>query len=195
MPSEHLNQLLEKRARLQLRIRFNEFVKTDITPFTVVLNELQLLALPYRIVSMRYGPAEFQPLFAELFQSEAFVHYGFPKQALLIDDTVMTQLVEAYPNAHSSRYFPDLPVIERRHEEPKRILQHLIKDYQLPNTSVYIAWLQYPFLLEVPLGDLADKVNSELLSSLYDDVVIFPKEYRWLLVYHAFEDEWLFGKH
>lgn len=195
MTSEHHNQLLEKRAQLQLRIRFNEFVKTDVIPFTAVLNELKNLELSYRVVSMRYGSAEFQPLFTELFQTEAFVHYGFPKEPLLIDDTVMTQLVEAYPNAHSSHYFPDLPVVERQIEEPRAVLQHLIKEYRLPKTFVYIVWVQYPFLLEVTLEYLADKVNSELLNSLHDDVVIFPKDYSWLLVYHAFEDEWLFGKH
>lgn len=193
MTSEHNAKLLEKRKQLQLRNRFNEFVKTDIMPFTEVLNELNNSGVKYRFVSLRYGSPEFMPLFGALFQTERFSLYGFPSQELVVDNTVMTKLLETYPSTHSSRFFPDLPVIDVQVQSPKNVLQAVIKKHQLPNSFVYICWIRYAFLIEVSLEDLSNKITRELLNNYDEDVVLFPKDYSWVLVYHAFENEWLFG--
>lgn len=195
MTSQRYNQLLEKRAQLQLHIRFNEFVKECISPFVTILEELRRLGIAYRVVELRYGALEFRPLFATLFQTEAFVRNGFSEQNLILDndDTTIAKLVTKYPTTHSSRYFPNLPVIDVHVEDPKTVLQNAIKDYQLSQSEVYICWILYPFVLEVTLDDLAHKATKELFDSWHEDVVIFPKDYRWVLVFHSFESEWLFG--
>ena len=195
MNPERHQQLLEKRAQLQLRIRFNEFVKECILSFIALLDELQHLEIAYRVVELRYSKAEFQPLLMALFETETYTRYGFSKHKIFIDDddTPITKLIEKYPSRHSSRYFPNLPIIDVQVEDPKTVLQNAIKDYKLSQTLVYMCWILYPFLLEVPLDEVAHKATNELFNSWHEDVVIFPKDYSWVLVCHSFESEWLFG--
>lgn len=195
MNPEHHQQLLEKRAQLQLHIRFNEFVKECISPFVEILEALHRLGIAYCVVELRYSALEFRPLFVTLFQTEAFVRNGFSEQNLILDhdDTTIAKLVTKYPTTHSSRYFPNLPIINVQVEDPKTVLQNAIKDYQLSQSQVYICWMLYPFVLEVSLEDLAHKATEELFDSWHEDVIIFPKDYSWVLVYHSFESEWLFG--
>lgn len=192
MDSKQRNKLLQKRTQLQLNLRFNDFVKACVEPFIEVLEELQRLKISHDIVSLRFVPKELQPLLMEKFNGGAFVKYDLSGVEIAMEDTLMELLMDVFPSRHSSRYFPDLPVVSLL-EHPTSVLQELIGKHHIAEQQVYICWLEYVFLLEVNLSDLAQKVNQEILDSRHGDVIIFPKDFSWLAVYYAFEDEWRFG--
>lgn len=187
------NELLKKRSDLQLRIRFDDFVKTYLAPFTEVLNELQPLQIHYRVASLRFAPQEFHPLFKEKFKTEDFAKYNLSDVDVFLNEDVIGPLMDIFPNHHSSRYFPDLPIVDLI-EEPADVLTALIHTHQLEEKQAYIFWTDYACLLEIDLQGLATKANRHIFDNPYGDAVIFPKDYSWLIVYHAFEDEWIFGK-
>lgn len=192
MDSNQRNELLQKRAQLQLNLRFNDFVKACVEPFIEVLEELQRLKLSHGIVSLRFVPQELKPLLMEKLQSGTFAKYDLSGVEIAMEDTLMEQLMDVFPNRHSSRYFPDLPVVSLL-EHPASVLQELIGKHHIAEQVVYVCWLEYVFLLEVNLPDLAQKINQEILDSWHGDVIIFPKDFSWLAVYYAFDDEWRFG--
>lgn len=191
MDSKQRNNLLQKRTQLQLNLRFNDFVKACVEPFIEVLEELQRLKISHGIVSLRFVPQELKPLLREKLQSGTFAKYDLSGVEIGMEDTLIEQLMDVFPNRHSSRYFPDLPVVSL-FEHPAPVLQELLGKHHIAE-QVYVCWLEYVFLLEVDLSDLAQKVNQELLDSRHGDVIIFSKDFSWLAVYYAFEDEWRFG--
>lgn len=188
MDSEYRNQIVQKRAQLQLRIRFDDFFKTYVEPFTEILDELLHTQIKYHIVSLRFVPSEFQSLFMEKFQKEPFAKYSLSRVETVMGEKVMESLIDVFPNKHSSRYFPDLSVVGS-FTDLISVLTELIHEH-----DVYICWIQYPFLLEIDFQDLVQKIKEESLDCWFEDAVIFPKDYSWVIVYHAVEDEWLFGK-
>lgn len=192
MDSKQRNKLLQKKAQLQLNLRFNDFVKAGVEPFIEVLEVLQRLKIRHRIVSLRFVPQELKPLLREKLQNGIFEKYDLSGVGIAMDDTLMEQLMDVFPNRHSSRYFPDLPVVSLL-EHPTSVLQELMGKHHIAEQQVYVCWLEYVFLLEVDLSDLVQKVNQEILDSWHGDVIIFPKDFSWLAVYYAFEDEWRFG--
>jgi hypothetical protein len=193
MDSNQRNKLLQKRTQLQLQLRFNDFVKACVEPFTEVLEELQRLEINHGIVSLRFVPLQFEPLLVEKFRSGTFAKFDLSGVDIAMEDKRMEQIMDVFPNKHSSRYFPDLPVVGSLGNSTS-VLKELIEADYIAEQHVYVCWLQYSFLLEVDIRELAQRANKEILDSWHGDVIIFSKDFSWLAVYYAFEDEWRFGK-
>lgn len=190
MNSERKNQLLEKRAQLQLRIRFNEFVTYCITPFLEILEELQNAEIEYRILSLRCIPEEFHELLCDYLKTEALSKYQLAKVMIKSEDSEVATVLEKYPSANPFRYVLDVAVVGYGNQ-PDEVLQELVETHQITNEKVYVCWLNYAFLIELDLEDLAAKANNELFTPWHHDVLLFPKNYDWLIVY-SLEDEWRF---
>lgn len=71
------------------------------------------------------------------------------------------------------------------------VLQEFVETHQITNKKMYVCWLNYAFLIEVDLADFAAKVNNELFTPWHHNVLLFPKNYDWLIAY-SLEDEWRF---
>lgn len=190
MTPERKNQLLEKRAQLQLRIRFNEFVEQRIAPFLDILDELQNAEIKYRVLSLRCIPEELHELLWGYFKTEPLSKYQLTKDMIKSEDSEVATVLEKYPSTNPFRYVLDAAVVGYGNQ-PDEVLQELVETHQITNEKVYICWLNYAFLIELDLEDLAAIANDELFTPWHHDVLLFPKNYDWLIVY-SLEDEWRF---
>lgn len=190
MNPDRKNQLLAKRAQLQNRIRFNEFVENRIVPFLEILDELQNLEIEHSIISFRCIPQEFHEPLYEYLQTETLSKYQLAKDMIRAEDWEVVTVLEKYPSTNPFRYVLDAAVVGYGNQ-PDEVLQELVETHQITNEKVYVCWLNYAFLIEVDLADLAAIANDELFTPWHHDVLLFPKHYDWLIVY-SLEDEWRF---
>ena len=184
--------LQQKREQLQLQLRFDAFVKSYVAPLLEVLGEMQRLDIPYRVVSLRSVPMELQAMLLELLRKDSLMEHNLSALPIEMDTSLLEQLFEVYPTEHTSRYFPELPVVAML-DTPSAVLQELICEQNLSRQHVFMCWLQYALLLEVDLQQLAKHANAKILDLRGDDVVLFPDDLDLLIVYNAFEDQWRFG--
>lgn len=193
MDSEHRHSLQQKREQLQRQLRFEVFAEQYVAPLMEVLGEMQRLNIPYRVVSLRAVPSELQTMLLEQLRTDSLMQYNLPAAPIEADTNLLEQLMERYPTPHTSRYFPELPVVAMM-DTPHAVLQNLIREQNLTGQHVFLCWLQYAFLLEADLQQLAERANNDILDIRGDDVVLFPASFDWLIVYNAFEDQWRFGR-
>ncbi|MEG0915866.1 MAG: hypothetical protein RSF68_02510 [Myroides sp.] len=191
MDAERLNKLLQKREHLQVRIRFNDFVKLFEEDFKEILKELQFLNIHYSIASWRCVPQEFHSLLAEYIQKDSFLKSKFAETKLLSNDDTVETLLNAFPSVNYLRYVPDLKIMGRG-TEISALIQPLLDSYEMERLSVYFCWLKYPVILEMDILEFAELVNGEILGFWHGDLVVFPTDFTWLLTYSV-EDEWRFG--
>ncbi|MGV4413334.1 MULTISPECIES: hypothetical protein [unclassified Chryseobacterium] len=192
MNPDRKNQLLAKRAQLQNRIRFNEFVENRIVPFLEILDELQNLEIEHSIISFRCIPPEFHELLRRHTQTEALEKYKLAKVEITTEDTTVETVLEKYPSINPFRYVLDASVVGYGNL-PDEALQEIQETQQFKEEKVFVYWLKYAFLLEIDFKDLVKRANDDLFNSWHDDAVIFPKDYSWLIAY-TIEDEWRVDK-
>lgn len=138
MNPDRQNQLLAKRAQLQVRIRFNEFVESRIVPFLDILNELRALQIKHRVFSFRCIPQEFHKLLREYLQGETQAKYQLADVTITSEDIVAETILEKYPSAHPFRYVLDAPVIGYGNL-PDEVLQELARTNKLAEREVLFA--------------------------------------------------------
>lgn len=193
MDSEHINRLIKKREQLQLRLRFNEFVKLNIEPFLAVLDSFKVSEITYRVSSFRCVPLEFHELFCDYIQTEALATYQLTEVTICVQDTEVEFALAKYPSVNPFRYVLDASVIGYGSQHSK-VLQELTGREPLIEKKAYICWLAYTFLLEVDFQDFAQKVNQQIINTWHGDTLIFPSDYAWLTAY-SLEDEWRFSRY
>ncbi|WP_304343617.1 hypothetical protein [Chryseobacterium koreense] len=188
MNPDQRNQLLEKKAQLQIRIRFSEFVTRNIAPFLDVLEELQNSGIKYSVVSFRCIPLEFHELLREYIRKENLAKYKLSGVLITNEDKEVETALEKYPSANPVRYVLDAPVVGYGNQ-PDEVMRELMELHQLEEKNVLICWLKYAFLLEIDLQDFVQNVNDDFMNGWHGDAVIFPPNRDWLIAY-ALEDEW-----
>ncbi|KMQ70355.1 hypothetical protein [Chryseobacterium koreense] len=192
MNPDQRNQLLEKRAQLQIRIRFSEFVTRNIEPFLEVLEELQNSGIKYSVVSFRCIPLEFHELLQAYILKENLAKYKLSDVLITNEDKEVETVLEKYPSENPFRYVLDALVVGYGNQ-PDEVMRELMEQHQLSEKKVLICWLKYAFLLEMDLQDFIQNVNDDFMSGEHGDAVIFPRNHDWLIAY-ALEDEWRFAR-
>lgn len=192
MNLQQRTSLQQKRGQLQRQLRFEAFASQYVAPLLEVLGEMQRLDISYRVVSLRAVPSELQAMLLGQLRTDSLMQYKLPAAPIEADTNLLQQLMERYPTPHTSRYFPELPVVAMM-DTPSAVLQNLIREQNLTGQHVFLCWLQYAFLLEADLQQLAAHADNDILDIRGDDVVPFPADFDWLIVYNAFEDQWRFG--
>lgn len=192
METDHRNRLEEKRAELQKRLRFEEFLDERVKPFLEVLGLFKLLDIKYTVLSSRCIPLEFQELFLEYLRSDGLSPNNLRQIPIAGEDAAVETILEIYPSVNPLRYVLDAEIIAFD-SSPAEALKKIVKNNHLIDDKVSVCFLNYAFILEVHFKELVEKADDELFNTWLGDVLIFPRSSSWLIAY-SLEEEWRFKR-
>ncbi|MEI5984630.1 MULTISPECIES: hypothetical protein [Sphingobacterium] len=192
MDSTYINILKQKREHLQLQLKFDAFAKNYVYPLLDVLAEMKHLDIRFRVVSLRAVPNDLQAILLEQLRDDTLMHHNLPPIPIEVDTNLLKQLMKRYPTVHTTRYFPELPIVAVMGTQCG-VLQDLIKEQRLFDQFAYLCWVEYSLMLEVDLKQFAEYATANILDIQGNDVVLFPADFDWVIVYNAFEDQLQFA--
>jgi hypothetical protein len=187
MTPEKRKELKNRRALLQQQLQATEFVESSIRPFLEILQILKESHVHFNIVEFVNVRPEWKLFLDEILSENPFTAFGLNKVPHSNDNALINDLLEHYPSTNPFRYVPDLSLM------PYETLRSIIETQHREHEMVYLNYLAYPFILELPLSDLKHVDEAELFNFRHEDVVIFPKDMKWLMAY-SLEEEWRYGK-
>lgn len=188
MTPEKRKQLENRRILLQQQLQATEFVESSIRPFVEILQILKENQVDFNIVEFINVRPEWKIFLDEILSENPFVAFGLNKVPQSNDNALINNLLNRYPSTNPFRYEPDLPLMPY-----ETSLRSIIEMQDWKHEMVYLNYLAYPFILQLPLSDLKSVDEAELFNCWHGDVVIFPKNKEWLIAY-SLEEEWRHGK-
>ncbi len=106
-------------------------------------------------------------------------------------DDIMNRALLTYPNQHSLRYVPELPLVAISPDANP--IKPSTANLAISDQFVYLYYMGYSPLFRVSLNDLCNCMHEEIFNPWLDDAVIFPDDFSWLIAY-SLEDEWYAGR-
>jgi hypothetical protein len=183
MTPEKRNELENRRTLLQQQLQATKFVESSIRPFVEILQILKENRVDFSIIKFVNVRPEWKIFLNEILSKNPFATFGLNKVPQSNDNALINDLLERYPSTNPFRYVPDLPLM------PYETLRSIIETQHPKHEMVYLNYLAYPFILELPLVDLRHVDEAELFNFRHEDAVIFPKGMKWLIAY-SLEEEW-----
>jgi len=182
----HKNRLADLQSRLQQKLQAKAFFTEKVAPCAELFEAFRSAEVPFQVVAC-IG-----------FQEEWQSHLETEQPAFEIDwkrneplEQLLNQLFEEYPSENSLRYVPPFEKITvGEQENPLKKATELL---QLPNQEVLVYWLRYAVVVQLHLFDLQKLPEDTVFTFWHGDVVIFPQDLNWLIVY-SLEEEWYAGK-
>ena len=169
---------------MQQRLQATEFVESSIRPFLEVLQTLTGGHVQFNLVEFVNVRPEWKIFLDEILSEKLFAAFGLNEVPQSNDNVLINELLDCYPSANPFRYVPDLPLMPY-----DTSLRSIIETQHREHEMAYLNYLAYPFILELPLSDLKQVNEAELFNFRHGDVVIFPKDRKWLIAY-SLEEEW-----
>ena len=188
MTPEKRKELEDRRVLLQQKQEAKEFVESSVRPFVEILQILKESHVQFNIVEFVNVRPEWKIFLDEILSEDPFAAFGLNKVPQVNDNSLINDLLDCYPSTNPFRYVPGLPLMPHGTS-----LSSIIETDNPGNETVFLSYFAYSFILELPLSDLKQVVETELFNSWNGDVVIFPKKKEWLIAY-SLEEEWRYGK-
>ena len=184
MTPEKRKELENRRILLQQQLQATEFVERSIRPFVEILQILKESHVDFNIVEFVNVRPEWKLFLDQILSENPFATFGLSKVPQSNDNALINDLLNRYPSTNPFRYVPDLPLMPYGTS-----LRSIIETQDWEHEMVYLNYLAYPFVLELPLSDLKHVDEAEMFNFRYEDVVVFPKDMKWLIAYSV-EEEW-----
>ncbi|RZF59647.1 hypothetical protein EWE74_10830 [Sphingobacterium corticibacterium] len=191
--------LEQRRQQLQVEIKAETYIERYITPVQEIFDYLRQQEVTYQIAGIVYVPAEYLLYVEQAITKTPYDTYGF--QSTHLQKPYLEQLIDTmfnrFPSTNPLRYVPDLPEYANyngvRPENGFRDgLQQVMQALGLQDQQAYIYYLNYGVVLQLPLAALSNHEHEELFNGWHGEVLIFPIELEWLIVF-TLEEEWLGG--
>ncbi len=199
MDNDKRTQLAEKREQLQIKLKAETYIERYIAPVQEIFDYLHQQEVVYQIAGLLSIPTGYHPYVEQIIMKHPYDAYGFRPDHL--QKPRLKQLIETvfdqFPSTNELRYVPDLPEYAHYNgilsEDGARDgIQHVIQALGLQDQSVYVHYLNYGLALHLSLAALSDHEHEDLFNTWHGDVMIFPINLEWLIVF-TLEEEWLGG--
>ena len=189
MNQQRKEELQQKRMLWQKQQEATEFYNSTIAPITELLHVLEAKGSHFSIAGFDGNEKELLPYFTtENKQSLRELLNNSDEEI----PKVLDLLFQKYPSVNPLRYVPNLPLLgNATHEIP--LLNEAIESLKLPDQEVYLYYLRYVPVLQLPLYDLLHFTNDDVFDPWHGDLVIFPKDLNWLIAL-TLESDWYAGK-
>jgi hypothetical protein len=184
MTPEKRKLLENRRTLLQQQLQATEFVESSIRPFVEILQSLKKSHVQFRIVEFVNVREEWKLFLNKILLENPFAAFGLYKVPQSNDNALVNDLLNRYPSTNPFRYVPDLPLMPY-----ETSLRSIIETQDWEHEIAYLNYLAYPFILQLSLSDLKHVDEAALFNFHHEDVVIFPKDMKWLIAY-SLEEEW-----
>lgn len=187
METEKRKELEGRRAALRENLKAREFTGRSLLPFIEILEELVKHQVDFQVVKFVNFRPEWEAFIDEALSEAPFEPFGLAGVPRSEGNPLILGLLDAYPSVNPFRYVPDLPLYPCGTS-----LASIIEEHGDAET-VYVSYLRYPFILQLGLAELKKTDESQLFNFWHEDVVIFPKDQKWLMAF-SLEDEWRYGR-
>lgn len=174
---------------MQLSQEVQDFVANDLVPAIELLNRINENATICKIVELVNIPPDRIPSVAETLSTEKYRNFGFDNIPTSSGNSLVSRLLDKFPNTHPLRYAPDLPQFETSAYPVTQLSEVL----NLEDQSVNLFYFRYAVLFKLSLSDFS-LIDSSLLFNWWDgDAIIFPDTLDWLISY-SLEEQWYAGR-
>lgn len=176
--------LAQKLAKLQLKLKVDEFMENEGAEILTILKKYQLALIPYKVVFIDNISKTLIPFITEKWSEKPYMECGLINIELLVESYQHT-IFEHYPIAQNSsiHYFPELDYVAVAEPEKNNYLEDFLKHNKYPNQKVRVYYYSLGLLLETQLHELLKADENEIFDSFYDNIVIFPQGWEWLMVF------------
>jgi len=104
---------------------------------------------------------------------------------------ILKKIQQNFPSKNLLSYVPDLQAIGNCYHNPL-LLSKYFEERELAHTIVYLIYSRYAPVIRLPLHEFLMNYKVFKQDDYYDDMLLFPADYSWLL-FGSSDDCWNFG--
>ena len=151
------------------------------------------LPIQFQLVYLGIVEREFKVHLIQIINNEGVISSQDALDLICIDfeKDVLNDLQFNFPSKNLLSYNPDLKSIGNYYIKPENILKYF-EDKELTHISVYLLYRRYAPVIRLPLHEFILNYGIFKVDDYYDDILVFPADYSWLL-FCSSDDEWSFG--
>lgn len=191
MSEKNRDSLLQKRKELQLKLAAKEFYFTNIKDWLPLYISLHRLQVHLELVYVCMIEPEYKIYVEQLLENEnsSSILNGTDLVKCNLEETILKKLNEFFPSQNLLSYVPLLKPIGNFYNE-KPTIDAFFKSQKITETYVYIIYTRYSPVMCVLLADFIQYYPTFKQDDYYDEILVFPQDYSWLLLCSS-DDTWL----
>jgi hypothetical protein len=192
--SEKNRKALEaKRKELQVKLAVSDFFANYMKEWMHLYRSWAQLPIHFQLVYLGIVEQEYKGQLIQIINNEGIISSQDALDLIWIDfeKDVLKNLQLNFPSKNLLSYNPDLKSIGNYYIEPSNILKYF-EEKELTHTSVYLVYTPYTPVIMLPFHEFILNYGIFKVDDYYDDILIFPANYSWLL-FCSSDDEWSFG--
>lgn len=193
MSEKNKENLNSKIKELQFKLAASEFYTNYIKDWMKLYSSLVNLRIKLQLVYLGIVEKEYKEHLLQILNNEGNIlsHEAFDLIWIDFEKDILKNLQENFPSKNLLSYVPDLKFIGNCYIEPSNILKYF-EENELTHTSVYLVYTRYAPVICLPLHEFILNYGIFKVDDYYDDILIFPADYSWLLLCSS-DDECSFG--
>lgn len=185
--------LNSKRKELQVKLAVSDFYANYMKDWLHLYRSWVQLPIHLQLVYLGIVEQEYNEPLIQVINNEGIISSQVAIDFIWKDfeKDVLKNLELIFPSKNLLSYVPSLKSIGNYYIEPSNILKYF-EEKELTHTLVYLVYTRYVPVIMLPLHEFILNYGIFKVDDYYDDILVFPADYSWLL-FCSSDDEWSFG--
>jgi hypothetical protein len=185
--------LNSKRNKLQFKLAVANYYADYMMDWMHMYRSWCQIPIHLKLVYLSIVEQDYKELLIQIIHNEGIISSQDALDLILteFEKDVLKKLQLNYPSKNLLSYYPDLKYIGNYYTESSNILKYF-EEKELTHRSVYLVYTRYAPVIKLPLHDFMQNYGNFKVDDYYDDILVFPADYSWLL-FCSSDDDWSFG--